>query len=145
MTTPYVNILTGVQDFCWPKIINQLGQKPPALEKNGFLNFSFKRYTNLHLFTELIFLNEIFFWKKSVFVWHQELSLKVQFWHCLMNPNSSSDLKKNKIPLRRLILGQKFCFLEPTIFEIPQPKWHCICRPVYVLKVSKSRKQFMVS
>ena len=27
MTTPYVNILTGVQDFCWPKIINQLGHK----------------------------------------------------------------------------------------------------------------------
>mgnify|MGYP006976001272 CR=1 FL=1 len=27
LTPPYVNILTGVQDFCWPKFINQLGQK----------------------------------------------------------------------------------------------------------------------
>jgi hypothetical protein len=28
LATPYVNILTGAQVFCWPKIINPLGQKP---------------------------------------------------------------------------------------------------------------------
>ena len=25
-----------------------------------------------------------------------------------------------------LILGQKSCFLGPTIFKIPQPNWHCL-------------------
>ena len=30
--------------------------------------------------------------------------------------------KKN--PLNMLILGQKSCFFEPTIFEIPQPNWY---------------------
>ena len=30
--------------------------------------------------------------------------------------------KKN--PLSMLILGQKSCFLGPTIFKIPQPNWH---------------------
>ena len=28
-----------------------------------------------------------------------------------------------KNPFRMLILGQKSCFLGPTIFKIPQPKW----------------------
>ena len=28
LATPYVDILIGAQDFCWPKIINPLGQKP---------------------------------------------------------------------------------------------------------------------
>ena len=35
LATPYVNILIGAQDFCWPKIINQLGQKPAF---GGFLS-----------------------------------------------------------------------------------------------------------
>ena len=33
-------------------------------------------------------------------------------------------------PLSFLILGQKTCFLGPTIFKIPQPNWYCI----YVLR-----------
>ena len=31
----------------------------------------------------------------------------------------------NKIPFSMLILGQKPCILDPTIFKIPQPNWHC--------------------
>ena len=53
---------------------------------------------------------------KLIDFWNQKLTLKVQFWHFLMNRNS---LKKN--PLSMLILGQKPCFLGPTIFEIPRP------------------------
>ena len=46
--------------------------------------------------------------------WHRKLTLKVRFWHFLMNRNSSTDLKHNN-PLSMLILGQKSCFLGPTI------------------------------
>ena len=84
-----------------------------SLEKNVFT----KRWS-----PNLIFLNEIFFWKNSVDYCHWKLTLKVQFWLFLMNRNSSTDLKKN--PLSMLILGQKSCFLGPTIFEIPQPNWY---------------------
>ena len=57
---------------------------------------------------------------------HQKLTLKVQFWHFLMNHNSSTDLKKNPLSMlnQLLILGQKSCFLRPNIFEILQPNWH---------------------
>ena len=30
----------------------------------------------------------------------------------------------NKIPFSTLILGQKSCILDPTIFKIPQPNWY---------------------
>jgi len=85
-----------------------------SLEKNVFT----KKWS-----PKLIFLNEIFFWKNSVDFWHQKLTLKVRFWHFLMNCNSSTDcLKRN--PLSMSILGQKSCFLGPTNFKIPQPNWH---------------------
>ena len=38
----------------------------------------------------------------------------------LTDRHSSTDLKK-KFPSSMFILGQKSCFLGPTIFEIPQP------------------------
>ena len=63
-----------------------------------------------------------FFWTNSVDFWHWKLTLKVRFWHFLMNHNSLTDFKKN--PLSMLILGQKSCFLGPTIFKIQQPNWY---------------------
>ena len=40
-------------------------------------------------------LSRSFFWKNSVDFWHQKLTLKVRFWHFLMNHNSLTDsLKK---------------------------------------------------
>ena len=38
--------------------------------------------------------------------------------------SSQEQIKKN--PSSRLILGQKSCFLGPTVFEIPQPNWYQI-------------------
>ena len=58
----------------------------------------------------------------AVDFWHHKLTLKVQFWHFLMNHNSLTDSKK--FPVSMLILGQKSCFLGPTIFKIPQLNWH---------------------
>ena len=37
---------------------------------------------------------------------------------------SCSNWSVSKFPLSMLILGQKACFLGPTIFEIPKPNWH---------------------
>ena len=37
---------------------------------------------------------------------------------------SGSKQLVSKFPLSMLILGQKACFLGPTIFEVPQPNWH---------------------
>ena len=57
---------------------------------------------------------------------HQKLGIILEnkvvqkFWHFLTNRKSSTDFFK-KNPLSMLILGQKSCFLGPTIFEIPQP------------------------
>ena len=53
---------------------------------------------------KLKFLNEIFF-----------LALFVKPWFI-------DGSKKN--PLSMLILGQKYCFLRPTIFKIPLPNWY---------------------
>ena len=36
----------------------------------------------------------------------------------------SSYYSVSKFPLNLLILGQKACFLGPTIFEVPQPNWY---------------------
>ena len=43
-------------------------------------------------FTKLIFLNDSFFFN-SVDFWNWKLTLKVPFWHFLMNRNSLTDLK----------------------------------------------------
>ena len=46
-------------------------------------------------------------------------------------------LKKPQwFPCNLLIFGQKSCFIGPTVFEIPQPKWHQIGQ-VTVLSISK--------
>ena len=56
--------------------INRLRLRPPNLLANIFgLSLSF-------------------FWKKSVDFWHWKLTLKVQFWHFLMNHNSSTNFLK---------------------------------------------------
>ena len=50
-----------------------------------------------------------------------------------------------------LILGQKSCFLGPTIFEIPQPSWYYCRYVLYViyctqaLKLNRSRNKCAVS
>ena len=41
-----------------------------------------------------------------------------------MNRNLLTDLKKKILWVPKLILGQKSCFLGPTIFIIPQPNWY---------------------
>ena len=41
-----------------------------------------------------MFLKWFFFWKNLVDFRHRKLTLKVQFWHFLMNHNSWTDLKK---------------------------------------------------
>ena len=86
-----------------------------SLEKNVFNN----KWS-----PKLIFLNELFFWKISVDFWLRKLTLKVRFWHFLTNHNSSTDFFLKIFPLSVLILGQKSCFLGPTIFKIPQPNWY---------------------
>ena len=43
--------------------------------------------------------------------------------HFLTNHIHGRIVLKN-IPLSMLILGQKSCFLGPTIFKIPQPNWY---------------------
>ena len=60
-----------------------------SLEKNVF---------NKKNSTKLIFLDEIFFWKNSVNFWHGKLTLKVQFWHFLMNRNSSTNFYVDSWP-----------------------------------------------
>ena len=52
----------------------------------------------------MIFLDKIFFWKKSINFWHPKLPLKVRFWHFLTNRNSSTDFLIF-FPLSMLILG----------------------------------------
>ena len=94
------------------KFSNRVVQKL-ILDKNVFK----KKWSS-----KLTFINVFFY---SLNFWLQKLTLKVWFWHFLSNCYSSPDfLKKN--PLRMLILCQKTCFLEPTIFEIPQPNWYYV-------------------
>ena len=42
-----------------------------------------KNVSSKKLSPKLIFLDEFFFWKKSVDFWHRKLTLEVQFWHFL--------------------------------------------------------------
>ena len=56
--------------------------------------------------TELILLNELFFDNIQLIFEIKKFTFKKDF------------------PLSMFILGQKSCFLGPTIFEIPQPNWH---------------------
>ena len=100
-----------------PKIRRHFRNKSRSilkLEKNVF----HKKWS-----PKLIFLNEFFFWKNSVDLWHRKLTLKVQFRHFLRNHNSLQDCLK-QFPSSMLILGQNSCILGPTIFKIPQPNWH---------------------
>ena len=71
----------------------------------------------------MIFLDKCFFWKNSTNFWHPKLTLKVRFWHFLMNLIHRRIFWK-MFPLNMLILDQKSCFLGPTIFKIPQPNWY---------------------
>ena len=45
-----------------------------------------------------------------------ELLVNVSLFHCIF--------EIQQFPLSMLILGQKPCFLGPTIFEIPRPNWY---------------------
>ena len=45
----------------------------------------------------MIFLDKLFFSKKSIYFWHWKLSLKVQFWPFLLNCNSSKDFFFNSV------------------------------------------------
>ena len=84
------------------------------LEKKVFLK---------KLSPKLIFLNDFFFWKNSVDFWHRKLTLKVDFGtFCRTVIQQPIFLKK--FPLSMSILGQKSCFLGPTIFKNPQPNWY---------------------
>ena len=90
------------------------------LEKNVF----YKKWS-----PRLIFLNEKKIIKNSNDFWNRKLTFKVQCCYFRMNRHSSAEFIKN--PLSMLILGQKSCFLRPTIFEIPQPNWYYSRTTVY--------------
>ena len=72
---------------------------------------------------KLIFLNEFFFENfLSIFdiknwLWKYDFGT---FWWTGIGRR----IFLNKIPFSMLILGQKPCILDPTIFKILQPNWH---------------------
>ena len=97
-----------------------------SLEKNVF---------NKKWSPKLIFLDEIFFWKKIVDFDIENLLWKYNFgifWRTIIHRRI--DLKQ--FPLSMLILGQIAYFFRPTIFKIPQPNWHCIAISFFILKIS---------
>ena len=74
-------------------------------------------------------LEKIFLTKKQspkLISFNKMKALKIDFESTILalfdqpNRNPSTHFRK-KFPLNMLILGQKSCFLEPTIFKIPQP------------------------
>ena len=84
------------------------------LEKNVF----YKKWS-----PKLIFLNEFIFEKIPLIFdienWLWKFDFGTFWWtiiHCR--------IVLKQFLLSMLILGQKFCILEPNIFKIPQPNWH---------------------
>ena len=54
-------------------------------------------------------------------IFHMEIQNNQPLLLQLLKIISGSKQLVSKFPLSMLILGQKACFLGPTIFEIPQP------------------------
>ena len=89
----------------------------------------FKNWRNIlkkiHLHKN-INLGDQFLWKTffSYFNFRTSLFSKIMtnFWRT----GAPGIFKIQWFPLSILIFGQKYCFLGPTIFKIPQPNWHCV-------------------
>ena len=54
-------------------------------------------------------------------IFHMEIQDNQPLLLQLLKIISGSNLSISKFPLSMLILGQKACFLGPTILEMPQP------------------------
>ena len=84
-----------------------VGQKLGEISKVKWFKTEFRQKKNL-LKNGLL---NVYLDKKNLKKFDRFLTSKID---C----NSSKDLRRN--PLSMLILGQKACFLGPTLFEIPQ-------------------------
>ena len=81
-----------------------------SLEKNVFNEKWSPNLIFLDEKIQLVFDTTNWLWKYSFGTFWQTVSHHQIFFE--------------KNPLSMLILGQKSCFLGPTIFKIPQPNWH---------------------
>ena len=97
-----------------------------VLSKSIFYVKNFSKKKNWYQFRRPFFVKKTFF---SNFNFWTPLFSKIipNFWWTVIH----WWILLNCFPLSMLILGQKSCFLRPTIFEIPQLNWYYSRNTVY--------------